>query len=243
MQNPAQTTNTQQHSILIVDDERDIIEGLEFSLRQEGYKVMSALDGINALEMIRTHKPDLVLLDVLLPGLNGYDVCKALRAEGNEIPVIMLTAKSTELDTVIGLEIGADDYIAKPARVQELIARIRKRLQKSVVSNPADPDFEPVIRVSGLEIDANTHEVKQNGVEIDLTQREFELLKRLASNPNRVFTREQLLEQVWGWSFIGESRTVDVHIRYLREKLEKDPANPELIKTVRGLGYKLVPLA
>ncbi len=233
--------------ILVVDDEHDIAYSIEFALKQEGYQAMSCHDGKEALRLIQTESPDLVILDVLLPGMSGFDVCKEIRSKGNQVPVLMLTAKTTEIDAVIGLELGADDYIPKPARMKELIARVRTRLRNSLLTAAAESknsDQEPEkIDLGPLHIDMVGRTVALADREIELTQREFELLKTLAINPNRVFSRNQLLEQVWGWSFIGESRTVDVHIRYLREKLEKDPANPDMIKTVRGIGYKLVPLA
>jgi|LakMenEpi03Aug12_release.lakeMendotaPanAssembly.Ray.scaffolds.fasta_scaffold03744_13 DNA-binding response OmpR family regulator len=232
-------------TILVVDDEKDITYSLEFALKQEGYQVTTSHNGKEALDLIETKHFDLVILDLMLPGMNGFDVCKEVRGKGNAIPIIMLTAKTTEIDAVIGLELGADDYIPKPARIKELIARVRTRLRNSKVNSEISSQNEEEkithIELGSLFIDLEGHEVKISGKIIDLTQREFELLKTLALNPNRVFDRNQLLEGVWGWSFIGESRTVDVHIRYLREKLEKDPANPDIIKTIRGIGYKLVP--
>ncbi len=236
--------------ILVVDDEHDIAYSIEFALKQEGYLATSCHDGKEALRIIQTQSPDLIILDVLLPGMSGFDVCKEIRSKGNQVPILMLTAKTTEIDAVIGLELGADDYIPKPARMKELIARVRTRLRSSIVSNSAEnksnnngnQEIEK-ITLGPLHIDLVGRTVLLNEKEIELTQREFELLKTLAINPNRVFSRNQLLEQVWGWSFIGESRTVDVHIRYLREKLEKDPANPDMIRTVRGIGYKLVPIS
>jgi DNA-binding response OmpR family regulator len=235
-------------TILVVDDEHDIAYSIEFALKQEGYQAISCHDGREALRLIQTESPDLIILDVLLPGMSGFDVCKEIRSKGNLVPVLMLTAKTTEIDAVIGLELGADDYIPKPARMKELIARVRTRLRNSIASQANESkngdDQEPEkIDLGPLHIDMVGRTVLLGDREVELTQREFELLKTLAINPNRVFSRNQLLEQVWGWSFIGESRTVDVHIRYLREKLEKDPANPDMIKTVRGIGYKLVPLS
>lgn len=244
--NSAHKTNVTP-KILIVDDEQDIVYSTEYALKQEGYQTVTCHDGQEALRMIERENPDLIILDVLLPGMSGFDICKEIRNRGNKVPVLMLTAKTTEIDAVIGLELGADDYIPKPARMKELIARVRTRLRNSPMHPNADPlkaaqEGEPEkIDLGTLQMNLIAHTVKLHGKEIDLTQREFELLKTLALNPNRVFSRNQLLEQVWGWSFVGESRTVDVHIRYLREKLETDPANPEMIKTVRGIGYKLIP--
>jgi two-component system, OmpR family, alkaline phosphatase synthesis response regulator PhoP len=235
--------------ILVVDDEKDIAYSIEFALKQEGYQTMTCHDGLQAVSLIEEEGFDLIILDVLLPGISGFDICKEIRAKGIKTPVIMLTAKTTEIDAVIGLELGADDYIPKPARMKELVARIRTRLRSSQLQataeakNSVDSAEPEKIDLGPLHMNLMSHNVFLQGKEVELTQREFELLKTLAINPNRVFSRNQLLEQVWGWSFIGESRTVDVHIRYLREKLEKDPANPEMIRTVRGIGYKLVPLA
>ncbi|MDX1919241.1 MAG: response regulator transcription factor [Candidatus Caenarcaniphilales bacterium] len=234
--------------ILVVDDEKDIAYSIEFALKQEGYQTVPCHDGHEALNLALEEQFDLIILDVLLPGISGFDICKEIRNKGIKVPILMLTAKTTEIDAVIGLELGADDYIPKPARMKELIARVRTRLRNSPLNATPDSksssDQEPEqIELGPLSINLISHTVYLQGNEIELTQREFELLKTLAINPNRVYSRNQLLEQVWGWSFIGESRTVDVHIRYLREKLEKDPANPEMIRTVRGIGYKLVPLS
>jgi DNA-binding response OmpR family regulator len=244
----AASKNTQEKDtpkILVVDDEKDIAYSIEFALKQEGYLVVTSHDGADALRKVENENPDLIILDVLLPGMSGFDICKEIRVKGNKVPIIMLTAKTTEIDAVIGLELGADDYLPKPARMKELIARIRTRLRSSALLQAVEEKQgnEDVSNVDlgPLKMDLIAHTVQLADREIELTQREFELLKMLALNPNRVFSRNQLLEQVWGWSFIGESRTVDVHIRYLREKLELDPANPEMIKTVRGIGYKLVP--
>ncbi|MDX1918981.1 MAG: response regulator transcription factor [Candidatus Caenarcaniphilales bacterium] len=233
--------------ILVVDDEQDILESLIYALQHEGYTVITCKKGSQVADLVNSEKPNLLILDVMLPGMNGYDVCKLLRSQGHKLPILMLTAKTTEIDAVIGLELGADDFIPKPARLKELMARVRSRLRsfqqnQNYESGSQAKDEEEKIFLGNLEIDMNSHTVMQDGKEVDLTQREFELLRQLAKNPNRVFSREQLLEQVWGWSFIGESRTVDVHVRYLREKLERDPANPQLLKTVRGIGYKLVPI-
>lgn len=234
--------------ILVVDDEKDIAYSTEYALKQEGYQTLTCHDGQEALRLIESESPDLIILDVLLPGMSGFDICKEIRSSGNKVPILMLTAKTTEIDAVIGLELGADDYIPKPARMKELIARVRTRLRNvpatPTVDSKSGNDQDPEkIDLGLLHMDLVAHTVRLADKEIELTQREFELLKTLAINPNRVFSRNQLLEQVWGWSFIGESRTVDVHIRYLREKLEVDPANPEMIRTVRGIGYKLVPIS
>jgi phosphate regulon transcriptional regulator PhoB len=222
--------------ILVVDDEPHIVELVRYNLLQEGYHVSSAGDGELALEKVRSERPDLVVLDIMLPGLDGLEVCRRLRQE-SAVPVIMLTAKSGELERVVGLEIGADDYVTKPFSPRELVARIRavlRRRSREVSAPTQDP-----IQVGGLRLDPTTHEVTLNGNPVDLTAREFELLWLLMRHPNRVFTRDFLLEHLWGYDFYGSTRTVDMHVSRLREKIEDDPADPTYIVTVRGVGYKL----
>ncbi len=246
---PINKIKENKKTILVVDDEIDILKSIEFTLKHEGYDVLLATDGHEALNLVNKNYPDLLILDLMLPKMNGFDVCKKLREEGNRIPILMLTARSNEIDTVIGLEMGADDYIAKPARLKELVARVKTHLRISESSKTLTTqennegikkDEIEEFQLGNLKMNFRNYTVIYKGQSLYLTQREFELLKKLALSPNRVFQRDQLLEEVWGWSFIGESRTVDVHIRYLREKLEDDPANPKIIKTVRGIGYKLV---
>lgn len=226
--------------ILIVDDEADILHSIEAVLTEQNYDVAKAMDGNLALELFRKFEPDLIVLDIMLPGLNGYEVCKKIRELNSNVIILMLTAKVSENDAVQGLETGANDYIQKPVRLQELIARIKAHLKNKLPKdNKQKEELKQIVINESLTIDIDSHSVILDDKEISLTQREFELLLKLAQNKNRVFSREQLLEEVWGWSFSGESRTVDVHIRYLREKLEQDATNPQLIKTVRGIGYKI----
>lgn len=222
--------------ILVVDDEPHIVELVRYNLLQEGYDVTTAADGETALTKARSEKPDLVVLDVLLPGLHGVEVCRRLRRE-SAVPVIMLTARSGEQERVVGLESGADDYVTKPFSPRELIARVRAVLRRRVREVSA-PGQDP-LRVGGLRLDPTTHEVTLNGRPVDLTPREFDLLRLLMRHPNRVFTRDFLLEHLWGHDFYGSTRTVDMHVSRLREKIEDDPASPTYIATVRGVGYRL----
>jgi two-component system alkaline phosphatase synthesis response regulator PhoP len=223
--------------ILVVDDEPSILKSIQFSLEKEGYQVITAVDGPTAIEVARREKPNLVVLDVMLPGIDGYEVCRQLRAEF-PIPIIMLTAKGEEIDKVVGLEIGADEYVTKPFSLRELQARIKALLR--LVSRYSEvKQIQPdQIEIGDLIIDLNRHEVTLSGRVLNLTLKEYELLKILALNANKVLSREFLIEQVWGYDFHGEGRTVDVHIHWLREKIEKDPNNPMRIQTVRGVGYR-----
>lgn len=222
------------YSILIVDDEMAIRELLQFNLEKEGYKVTSAADGEKALALMNDHKYDLVLLDVMLPGMNGLEVCRKMRSEPSlvHIPVIMLTAKGEEIDKVLGLELGADDYLTKPFGVRELLARIKVRLRRTSLSS------EEVIVRGDLVMELSSFTVRVQDEVIDFTPKEFELLRLLASHPGKVYTRDELLEKIWGYEYPGDTRTVDVHVRHLRQKVEKDPANPEYIETLRGIGYR-----
>lgn len=222
--------------ILVVDDEEPIQELIRFNLEKEGYQVVTAYDGAEALKSVAEKHPDLVVLDIMLPGLNGLEVCKALRQDPKfrDLPVIMLTAKGEEIDKVIGLEIGADDYITKPFSHRELLARIRARLRRM---KPVEDDKE--IIHGELRIDLNRFRVLVRGEEVELTPKEFELLKVLSAHPGKVYSRDELLERVWGYEYAGDTRTVDVHVRHLRQKIEKDPSSPEYIETLRGIGYRL----
>ena len=230
-------------TILIVDDEPPIVDILVYNLRQEGYRTIEAGDGITALNMATEQKPDLILLDIMLPKLDGLSVCKRIKNSFN-IPIIMLTAKDGEIDKILGLELGADDYITKPFSVRELVARVKANLRKVEVSSNAKVP-EPVnqekkeskISVGDLELDLDKFEVKVRGEIIDLTLREFEVLKFLASQPEQVVTRETLLEKVWGYEYYGDIRTVDVTVRRIREKIEKDTSSPKILITKRGVGY------
>lgn len=225
-------------TILVIEDEQNINDILTFTLGNEGYNTLSALDGITGLEMALTQNPDLILLDVMLPGIDGYEVCRKVREHSN-VPIIMLTAREDEVDKVVGLELGADDYITKPYSNRELSARIKANLRRSSYDNiPAPQHEEHDTIVSGdLLINVERYEVSKNGEVIDITLREFELLKFLAMQPDKIFSREKLLENVWGYEYYGDVRTVDVTVRRLREKIEDDPSMPKYIITKRGVGY------
>lgn len=221
--------------ILIVEDELALRETLEYNLAREGYQVYTAADGITALEIARREQPDLILLDVMLPGLDGFEVCRRLRQEAT-IPIIMLTARTDEVDRVVGLEIGADDYVTKPFSMRELMARVKAHLRRGPWQEQQPRPAELVF--GDLVIDESRHEVRLAGKPLSLKPKEYELLLFLARNRGIVFSRDYILERVWGWDFTGGSRTVDVHVRWLREKIEPDPANPTRIVTVRGAGYR-----
>ncbi|KMT21422.1 response regulator transcription factor [Clostridium cylindrosporum] len=222
--------------ILIVDDELHIIELLKYNLESNGYKVIFAQTGKEAIKLATEKRPDLILLDVMLPEMDGFDVCKNINKskETEGIPIIMLTAKGEELDKILGLELGADDYITKPFSVRELIARIKAVLRR----NFKEENTSQILSLGDLIVNMDKHEVTKNGSKIDLTLKEFELLKLLIVNRGKVLTRDFLLDKVWGYEYYGETRTVDVHIRHLRQKVEDDDKNPKFIETVRGIGYK-----
>ena len=221
--------------ILIVEDEKNIVDILRFNMNREGYETLEAYDGETGLSLARREKPDLILLDVMLPKMIGFDVCKALRSEGDNVPVIILTAREEEEDKVLGLEIGADDYITKPFSMRELMARVQANLRRT---RRTEPDSQkPDIEIGDIAIYDAAHDIKRRGVSVDLTAREFALLKTMASSPDRVFSREELLSGVWGYEYYGDLRAVDVAVRRLREKLEEDPAQPRYIITRRGVGY------
>jgi len=224
--------------ILIVEDERAVARGLEYALSKEGFSVLWAMDGRRALELAHKDDPRLILLDIRLPDISGFDVCRQLRMEGMRQPILMLTARDDELDKVLGLELGADDYIVKPYNLRELIARIRAQLRRAY-GELAEPAVGEVLKFNEIEIDLTQFQVTKRGELINLTPIEFRLLRFLASHPNRPFERSALIEAIWGYEDdINNDRTVDVHIRHLREKLEDDPAQPGWVVTVRGLGYK-----
>ena len=220
--------------ILVVDDEENIRNLVKAYLHAEGYAVHSAADGVQGLAAFRRYQPDLVILDVMLPGMDGLEVLQQIRRE-SDVYVLMLTAKSEETDRVVGLTVGADDYLTKPFSPRELVARVKAILRRG---RSASPDDERALTFAHLRIDAQRHAVWRGDDLVDLTALEFKLLKTLASYPGMVFSREQLLEQVWGYDFYGDARVVDVHIGHIRQKLEPDPANPQFIVTVRGVGYK-----
>lgn len=232
------TQKTVQKTVLIVEDEKNIVDILRFNLQREGYQTLEAYDGEEGLSLARTKNPDLILLDVMLPKMIGFDVCKTLRAEGNNVPVIILTAREEETDKVFGLEIGADDYMTKPFSMRELIARVGANIRRTgmLTTPPTATNSMPV--AGDLSINTDSHQVFRAGKAIDLTQREYELLTFLASHPNKVYSRVDLMEQVWNYGYVGDDvRTVDVTIRRLREKIETNPASPVYILTRRGAGY------
>jgi DNA-binding response OmpR family regulator len=222
-------------TILLVDDEDSIQKLLTYPLEREGYRVLQARDGEEALTRFASERVDLVVLDIMLPKLDGLEVCKRLRAE-SEVPIIMLTARDDELDKVLGLELGADDYITKPFSIREFRSRVRALLRRASVVRQADEG--DVITAEGLAIDLSRRVVEVGGERVQLTYVEFELLRILASHPGRVYSRRMLLEALWGGADYREPRTIDVHVRHLREKLERDPAEPGYILTVRGVGYR-----
>jgi DNA-binding response OmpR family regulator len=223
-------------TILLVDDEESVQKLLAYPLEREGFRVLQARDGEEALERFASEHVDLVVLDLMLPKLDGLEVCKRLRAE-SEVPIIMLTARDDELDKVVGLELGADDYITKPFSIHEFRSRVRALLRRAAVRRPTGA-AEDVIRTDGLVIDLARRAVEARGKLVQLTYVEFELLRTLAAHPGRVYSRRMLLESLWGAADFREPRTIDVHVRHLREKLEQDPAEPEYILTVRGVGYR-----
>ena len=231
--------------VLIVDDEQAIIDVLVYNLKKEGYETLEATDGITAVNMALEEKPDLMLLDIMLPKLDGLSVCKRVKNYLN-IPILMLTAKDAEIDKIVGLELGADDYITKPFSVRELMARVKANLRKNEISSSKKENIsevatevkkENIIKVNDLELDLDRFEVRVRGEVIDLTLREFEVLKFLATQPGQVITRETLLEKVWGYEYYGDIRTVDVTVRRIREKIEKDTSSPKILITKRGVGY------
>ncbi len=231
--------------ILIVEDEIALQETLAYNLKKQGYEVEVASSGPAGLQAALTLHPDLIILDVMLPGMDGFEVCRILRQELNT-PVMMLTARDDEIDRVVGLEVGADDYLIKPFSMRELLARVKAMLRRvrlireEVATQNPDPhaDSSEVIRFENLEIDISRREVRLNQTALKIKPQEFGLLIYFARHPGKVFSREHLVEQVWGWEYMGDSRTVDVHVRWLREKIEPDPAHPTRIVTVRGSGYR-----
>ena len=232
--------------ILVVDVEISLQETLAYNLNKQGYDVQTTGDGTEALELAREMKPDLIILDIMLPGLDGFEICRILRKEMST-PVLMLTARDDEIDRVVGLEVGADDYMAKPFSMRELVARVkamlrRVRLVREELNTGESQDGKPkqqILEFGNLRIDMTRREITVDDEVVAFKPKEYELLTFLAQHQGQVLSREFILERVWGWDFIGDSRTVDVHVRWLREKIEKDPANPRRIITVRGAGYRL----
>lgn len=227
-------------TVLIVEDEKNIVDILKFNLKKEGYDTLEAGDGLRGLELALERNPDLILLDLMLPVMNGFDVCKSLRDRGSNIPVIMLTAREAEQDKVLGLELGADDYITKPFSIRELMARVKANLRRAAMPGaaPEKAKTEGVLTFGRLVIDQGGSFASKDGTDLELTQREYELLCCLASHPGQVFSRQELMETVWNYEgYVGDVRGVDVTVRRLREKLEDDPAQPRYILTRRGAGY------
>lgn len=229
-----------ERTILIIEDEQNIVDILKFNLKKEGFETLEAYDGATGLELALTANPNLILLDVMLPQMDGYEVCRKIREERSQVPIIMLTAREEELDKVLGLELGADDYMTKPFSMRELTARVKANLRR--VAPPSKDKSQPVqssnLIVSGeLTINIERYEAIKNKKVLDITLREFELLKFLATQPDKIFSREKLLENVWGYEYYGDVRTVDVTVRRLREKIEDDPSLPKYIITKRGIGY------
>ena len=222
--------------ILVVDDERAIGDILKINLEKEGYAVAVAMDGEEGANMALSLNPDLVLLDVMLPKMDGFEVCKKIRRT-SEVPIVMLTARTEEIDKILGLELGADDYVTKPFSVRELMARVKANLRRTVVKENVPDTEENTIKIGEITINTASYELRKSGKPIELTLREFELVKYLAESPNRIFSREVLLEKVWGYEYYGDMRTVDVTVRRLREKIEDDPGEPRYIMTRRGVGY------
>ena len=221
--------------ILVVDDEKSIVKGIKFSLEQDDMKVEVAYDGETALELAKANHYDMILLDIMLPGFSGLEVCQMIR-EFSDVPIIMLTAKGDDMDKILGLEYGADDYITKPFNILEVKARIKAIFRRNNRNVP-EQENQKVIETKGLKIDVDSRRVYINDKEVNLTAKEFELVYLLVSNPNKVYSREQLLKTIWGPSYPGDARTVDVHVRRLREKIEATPADPKYIHTKWGVGY------
>lgn len=225
--------------VLVVEDDQTLSGVLKYNLSKEGYAVVSAFDGAQALEVARSEKPDIILLDLMLPKLDGLEVCRILRKESS-VPILMLTAKNDEIDRVVGLELGADDYMAKPFGVRELMARVHAMLRRRQIINKESvpTGISPIIKADSISMDETRRTVLLKGEPLNLTHKEFDLLAFLIKNAGQVFKREQLLDKVWGFDFAGDTRTVDVHISWLRQKIEDDPQHPKRLVTLRGVGYK-----
>ena len=226
-----------RNTVLVVEDEESFVEALVVGLKREGFRVKVARDGLEALDAFEAARPDLVLLDVMLPKMSGIDVCREIRSRSARVPIIMVTAKGSEIDTVVGLEVGADDYVTKPYRLRELVARMRAVLRRTPAEDPHAINGE-AIEVGDVALDPLRHEVRVRGDEVALPLKEFELLELLLDNAGRVLTRETLIDRVWGPHYVGDTKTLDVHIKRLRTKIEDDPSAPTRITTIRGLGYR-----
>ena len=224
-------------TVLVIEDEASLVSALSYNLRKNGFNVTSASDGFEGLQAARREHPDVIVLDLMLPKMDGLEVCRRIRAD-SDVPILMLTAKSEELDKVVGLEMGADDYLTKPFSMRELMARVRALLRRATAREGSEDSAR--VTAGAIELDPRGRTVWRDGVEVSFKPKEFDLLFFMVKNAGQVFTREQLLEQVWGYDFFGGSRTVDVHVRWLREKLEDLPSSPRHLLTVRGVGYKFV---
>jgi two-component system OmpR family response regulator len=226
------------NKILVVEDDLNLLATLKYNLQKEGFEVTTAIDGLEAVEAARREKPELIILDIMLPEMGGFEVCRILRKDMT-VPILMLTAKAEETDKIVGLEIGADDYMTKPFSMRELLARIRAMLRRVEMKELPLAEERTSLKINDLEIDLDRHWAAFRGTKLELTPKEFDLLSFLARNRGFVFNREQLLEKVWGYDYAGNTRTVDVHIRWLRQKIETDSRKPRYIITIRGTGYKL----
>ena len=225
-----------KNRVLIAEDEKPISDIIKFNLEKEGYEIITAYDGEDALKKALNEQLEIIILDIMLPSMDGFEICKRVR-EKSSVPIIMVTAKEEEVDKILGLELGADDYITKPFSIRELVARVKANVRRQEMNINADQQEKEIIKNKDLSIDLMKYEVKKGSTSIDLTVREFELLKFLAKQKDQVFSREQLLERVWGYEYYGDIRTVDVTVRRLREKVEDDSSNPTYIMTKRGVGY------
>ena len=223
--------------VLLVEDEASLVASVSYFLRKDGFRVVAASDGLAGLQAARSERPDVIVLDLMLPAMDGLEVCRRVRAESS-VPILMLTARTEETDRVVGLELGADDYMTKPFSMRELAARLRALIRRAGRREPQDGGTS--VAAGALVIDPRGRTVFRGGVELPMKPKEFDLLHFLMTNPGQVFTRDQLIEHVWGYNFFGETRTVDVHIRWLREKIELDPGRPQHLLTLRGVGYKFV---
>lgn len=234
---------TMGERILIVEDEISLQETLAYNLKKQGYEIIISGDGPSAINMVRNEKPDLILLDIMLPGMDGFEVCRILRSEVST-PVLMLTARDDEIDRVVGLEVGADDYLTKPFSMRELIARVKAMLRRvkiirdEISTSKMASETKMIHEYGKISVDTGRRELRVDNKVVNLKPKEFDLLVYLIKHKNQVLSRDQILESVWGWEYIGDSRTVDVHVRWLREKIEEDPSNPKRIITARGAGYR-----
>ncbi len=232
---PDTYTSDDMPKVLVVEDEPSLVEALEFALVEEGFKVVSTGDGRESLALFQRERPDMVLLDLMLPSMSGTEVCKQIRADSS-VPIIMLTARGSEIDKVVGLEVGADDYVTKPFSMRELVARVKAVLRRS--SDTVEADTSGAVEVAGVRVDPERHEVSVRGEDVQLPPKEFALLELLIRNAGRVLTREVLIDRIWGADYVGDTKTLDVHIKRLRGRIERDPHDPQHIYTVRGVGYK-----